>query len=97
MRREAEKRLAGGDGHGKIFTIPPRFKGVMAMQTEKFRVKNVKCGGCANTIRQGLMNMPGVKGVDVVIPGGEVTVSGEDLRREVLAQKLGQLGYPEGR
>lgn len=66
------------------------------MQMEKFQVKNVKCGGCVNTIRQGLMSMAGVKAVDVVIQGGEVTVSGEDLKREVLAQKLGQLGYPEG-
>jgi hypothetical protein len=39
--------------------------------------------------------MAGVKGVDVAISNGEVTVSGEDLDRAALAQKLGQLGYPE--
>lgn len=66
------------------------------MQTEKFRVKNVKCGGCAGTIRQGLLNIAGVKEVDVVIQGGEVAVRGDGLERQVLAQKLGQLGYPEG-
>jgi len=65
------------------------------MQTEKFRVKNVKCGGCANAIRQGLSSMTGVEGVDVVISGGEVTVNGEQLDRAALAQKLAQLGYPE--
>ena len=65
------------------------------MQTEKFRVKNVKCGGCANTIRQGLSTMAGVQGVDVAIASGEVTVNGERLDRAALTQKLGQLGYPE--
>ena len=65
------------------------------MQTERFQVKNVKCGGCAGTIRQGLSAMTGVKDVAVVIEGGEVTVSGDDLDRPALAQKLSQLGYPE--
>ena len=65
------------------------------MQTEKFSVKNVKCGGCVNTIREGLMGMDGVQSVDVTIEGGAVTVSGEDLDRVALTQKLGQLGYPE--
>ena len=65
------------------------------METEKFQVKNVKCGGCADTIRRGLLNIAGVRDVAVVIQGGEVTVSGEELDRAALAEKLGQLGYPE--
>jgi copper chaperone len=65
------------------------------MQTEIFKVKNVKCGGCASTIREGLLIVAGVKDVAVAIPDGEVTVSGEGLDRAALAQKLGQLGYPE--
>jgi len=65
------------------------------MQTEKFRVKNVKCGGCATTIHDGLLGVAGVKDVVVVVQGGEVTVSGEGLDRAALAQKLGHLGYPE--
>ena len=65
------------------------------MQTEKFQVLNVKCGGCIDTIRQGLSAVPGVQTVDVVIQGGEVTVNGEDLDRTALTEKLGQLGYPE--
>lgn len=65
------------------------------MQTEKFQVKNVKCGGCVNTIRQGIQAMPGVAAVDVVIEGGAVTVKGEGLDRRALAAKLQQLGYPE--
>jgi copper chaperone len=67
------------------------------MQTEKFRVKNVKCGGCVNTIRQGLMALAGVAAVDVAIQSGEVTVEGEAIDRSVVAQRLGELGYPEGK
>ena len=65
------------------------------MQTERFRVRNVKCGGCVDTIRQGLLSVAGVNEVAVVIQGGEVTVDGEDLDRAALAHKLDQLGYPE--
>jgi copper chaperone len=65
------------------------------MQTEKFQVENVKCGGCADTIRQGLLSVAGVRDVAVVIQGGEVTVSGKELDRAALAEKLGRLGYPE--
>jgi copper chaperone len=65
------------------------------MQTEKFLVKNVKCGGCANTIREGLLGIFGVEDVMVKIQEGEVTVSGEMLNRPALAHKLDQLGYPE--
>lgn len=65
------------------------------MQTERFQVRNVKCGGCVDTIRQGLLTVAGVNEVAVVIQGGEVTVGGEDLDRAALARKLDQLGYPE--
>jgi copper chaperone len=64
------------------------------MQSEQFQVKNVKCGGCVSTIREGLLGMSGVKAVEVTIDGGRVKVEGEGLDRAALAQKLGQLGYP---
>ncbi len=62
---------------------------------EKFTVKNVKCGGCVNTIREGLGKFPGVNGVDVQIEGGKVSVTGEGLSRPALSSKLAELGYPE--
>ncbi|MEK7322052.1 MAG: heavy-metal-associated domain-containing protein [Pseudomonadota bacterium] len=65
------------------------------MQTEIFAVKNVKCGGCASTIQQGLAGLPGVNEIDVKAPGGPVTVHGEGLERAALARKLAELGYPE--
>ena len=65
------------------------------MQTERFEVKNVKCGGCAGTIRDALLAVAGVKEVAVAIPTGEVIVSGDGLDRLGLAHKLRHLGYPE--
>lgn len=62
---------------------------------EKFSVQNVKCGGCASNIRNGLGALSGVSNVDVEIAGGTVTVQGDNLSRTTLAQKLAELGYPE--
>ena len=62
---------------------------------EKFTVKNVKCGGCAANIVNGLKEMPGIDDVRVDIDSGAVTVTGDDLSRDRIAAKLGDLGYPE--
>lgn len=62
---------------------------------EHFKVKNVKCGGCVAAIETGLEGLPGVQSVKVVIEGGQVTVTGENLDRALLSAKLGELGYPE--
>ena len=65
------------------------------MQTEKFLVKNFKCGGCTTTSREGLSDISGIEDVEVVFQEGGVTVCGETLNRTALAQKLDELGYPK--
>jgi len=65
------------------------------MATEQFTVQNVKCGGCVSAIENGLGELSGVESVEVVIDGGKVTVSGDDLSREQISAKLQELGYPE--
>ncbi|HEY0720379.1 MAG TPA: heavy-metal-associated domain-containing protein [Gammaproteobacteria bacterium] len=65
------------------------------MQTEVFKVKNVKCGGCVANIQKGLGTLAGVTAVEVVIAGGDVTVTGDHLDRTQLSAKLKELGYPE--
>lgn len=62
---------------------------------EAFKVANVKCGGCAANIQNGLMAMDGVAAVEVEVASGHVSVTGEGLQRVVLAAKLKELGYPE--
>ena len=62
---------------------------------EIFKVQNVKCGGCAKAIQDGLGGMAGVDSVEVDIESGTVTVNGDALDRAALSAKLGELGYPE--
>jgi len=63
-------------------------------------VENIKCGGCANGIKQKLIQIEGVKQVGVEIEPGLVEVEFEDAHDEesllskVKAQ-LASMGYPE--
>ena len=61
---------------------------------EQFDVQNIKCGGCIDAIRKGIGELEGVSQVSVSLEG-EVTVEGDHLDRQVIADKLAQLGYPE--
>ena len=65
------------------------------METEIFTVQNVKCGGCVNNIKEGLGSIADIQNVDVTIENGHVKVEGDNLSRQQIAQKLGELGYPE--
>jgi copper chaperone CopZ len=65
------------------------------MQTERILVANVKCGGCASTIKDGLRGLPGVEAVDVNIADGAVTVDISDTDSlSAVRDKLAELGYP---
>lgn len=61
----------------------------------EFLVQNVKCGGCADAIRSGLGNNPGVREVQVDVPTGRVTVRADGDIRSELGATLKDLGYPE--
>ena len=64
------------------------------METEKLQVKNVKCGGCATRIQQGLTNLNGVEAVEVDVATGAVTVAGDAFSRDDVVNTLSSLGYP---
>ena len=63
--------------------------------TYSISVENIKCGGCANTIKTRLVDLPSVSSVDVEIETGVVTVDGDEAQREKIAAELLRLGYPE--
>jgi copper chaperone CopZ len=65
------------------------------MSEELFFVKNVKCGGCTSNIEKGLGDLENIETVSAEIEGGKVTVSGSNLNRATISEKLTQLGYPE--
>ncbi len=58
-------------------------------------VDNVKCAGCASTIKTNLVQIDGVSEVSVDIGTGQVTLECEDLLRSAVLEKLAELGYPE--
>ena len=63
-------------------------------------VENIKCGGCANSIKQKLTTLEGVQGIEVDIEAGLVTFElDEQLNlNEILGlvkTKLASMGYPE--
>ncbi len=64
------------------------------MQKLDLKVANVKCGGCASTIQEGLVTMPGIESVDVDIASGTVSINGTEIDTAAIQRKLGELGYP---
>jgi len=64
-----------------------------------FKVENIKCGGCTNTIITKLREIDSVKDVEVNIDDSEVNViTDSEIQadtRQMITNKLTKLGYPE--
>ena len=58
-------------------------------------VENIKCGGCANSIRKGLLEDERVNDVSADIESGRVTIDGNPDLHQELSSKLAGMGYPE--
>jgi copper chaperone len=58
-------------------------------------VENIKCGGCASSIRSKLIEQELAQTVDVDIEQGEVRVEGNPEWRVQVAIALAKMGYPE--
>ncbi len=65
------------------------------MKKEKIIIANLKCSGCATTIAHELLHLNGVKHVDVIVDEDAVEVEYENIERNIIIQKLHDLGYPE--
>ncbi len=61
----------------------------------RIEVENIKCGGCAASIRKGLEALDGVEGVEIDIEAGAVEAQADEARRPEIARKLASMGYPE--
>ena len=57
-------------------------------------VANVKCGGCASAIEDGLMPLGGIENIEVNIENGHVRISGNALPEDAILDKLTTLGFP---
>jgi len=61
---------------------------------QTFAVLNVKCGGCANTLKKSLLEEFGEVEVNLEVMPREITLSIEETQIESLKSKLKTLGYP---
>ena len=58
------------------------------------QVENVKCGGCANTLKKALYNDFGEVEVNLETMPREIIIEIEDSKMETLKLKLRSIGYP---
>jgi copper chaperone CopZ len=63
-------------------------------QKQTFQVLNVKCGGCANTLKKSLLEEFGEVEVNLELMPREITLKIEENQIESLKSKLKTLGYP---
>ena len=61
----------------------------------KIDAENIKCEGCASTIRDALGRISGVQKVEVNITAGRVTVAADEGLRNAITAALQASGYPE--
>ncbi len=59
-------------------------------------IVNLKCNGCVNTVKRGVLGVDGIQEVEVNLEASKVTIptNNQDLIEEVKA-KLSKMGYPE--
>lgn len=67
------------------------------MIKQEFFVENLKCGGCANTIRKTITKFAGVQNVSVDTENSKIEIEMEDVDNQLtlIKQKLASIGYPE--
>lgn len=67
------------------------------MNTTEIKVENLKCNGCASTIKKGLLNFDEINSVDIDIEKSiiDVKFDGDNQSIEKFKSKLAKLGYPE--
>ena len=66
------------------------------MQMKTYKVQNVKCGGCANTLTTKLADVFGEIRVNLEVMPREITLDMEGKDEAKLREALKSLGYPMG-
>jgi copper chaperone CopZ len=63
--------------------------------TTEIQIENLKCGGCAATIKKGLLSLNNVEEVTIDVENSIVSITSEKANLEGVKEKLSKLGYPE--
>lgn len=64
------------------------------MGLQSFEVNNVKCGGCANTLKKSLKEDFGDVEINLEVMPRVITLDIDDTKIDTLKSKLRTLGYP---
>ncbi len=66
------------------------------MESLILEVENIKCGGCANGIKQRLQKIDSTATIDVDVAQGTVKIMSElPISKDIYSDILKQMGYPE--
>lgn len=63
--------------------------------TETIFLENIKCGGCMKSIKDAVQQIAGTNEVIVDKDKESVIVTGIGLKRDIIIDTLGAMGYPE--
>lgn len=58
-------------------------------------IENLKCGGCAATIKKGLLSLENIQEVVVDVEKSTVSITSKIDNLKRVKEKLAKLGYPE--
>lgn len=59
-------------------------------------VQNLKCGGCANTIKKGIEKLKDISNVEVDVTTSKIVIEHSDaLNLNIVEENLLKLGYPK--
>jgi len=64
------------------------------MKTLELFAKNIKCMGCVNNITTSLLEIEGVDRLGVELESGKINISGTNLSKTAITERLNTLGYP---
>ena len=67
----------------------------LEIMTTEIRIENLKCGGCAATIKKGILSLGAIEKVNIDVEKSIVLVSSRNENLEEIKSKLSKLGYPE--
>lgn len=67
------------------------------MTTYTIYVENLKCGGCANTIKKTISKIDGVQRVEIDNEESRIDIEldNSNIQLDLIKQKLKNIGYPE--
>lgn len=63
------------------------------LPTRNYTVEGMTCGHCRMSVIEEVLQVDGVKGVDVDLESGRVTVAGEHFEDDAIRRAVDEAGY----